>query len=205
LTAIISIDKIAEQFGEDGPGVPGRLPRTFGGNERLNATKWRFAMGLFDWVFKQRYDSEKEWLRQLLNHTNVWLNELTKPLRGFLAEIELGTGPMDPELYSKIAGDLYNEKISINSGSYLRDTIKQMSDNGIPLFTSRDELRRLTDIFLEAGAFLKWTSAILVGWSSLSPDEQESYRNEIYERWINFQRSGLNLKEHIIQQLKSLG
>jgi hypothetical protein len=40
-----------------------------------------FVMGFLDWVFKQRYDTEKQLLQALAIHTEAWHNELSEPLK----------------------------------------------------------------------------------------------------------------------------
>src|SRR3954468_10880224 len=111
-------------------------------------------MGMLDWVFQVRYEREREWLTALLDHTESWYNEVTGPLTGLLLEMNLKGNAMDPEKYVEIARQLFELKVLANHGDKLGNTIEQMGKRGIPLFTSRPELRVLTESFLKSGDFV---------------------------------------------------
>ncbi len=112
-------------------------------------------MAFFDWAFKQRYTSEKEFLKALLTNAQNWFNEVTKPLEPLLFEIETGKTVIEPQKYAEIAWELYRNLIEVNSANYVKNTFEQMGTRGIPFFTSRERLEPRIQSYFERGGFIK--------------------------------------------------
>jgi hypothetical protein len=163
-------------------------------------------MGFFDWTFKQRYDTEKELLLALLSHTEAWFNELTLPLRELLFEMLYGDiERLEPAKYVEIARELYFQKIQSNHGSYVRNTMEQMSEHGIPLFTSRYKLQQRTQEFLVSGRFLKDIVEYFSRWKYLDRATQYEYRSQIRDAWENLRACRERLVTEINRQIRRLG
>jgi hypothetical protein len=162
-------------------------------------------MGWLDWTFKSRFDTEREWLRALLEHTEAWHNEITGPLQGLLAEMVLKGTAMDPEAYARIARNLFEVKIVSNHGTSLSHTINQMGKRGIPLFTERQDLRAATEKYLRAGDFVKSVGFDFHGWTTLDANSRREVQVRVVEAWQAFNEAKDRLTDQINENLSHLG
>jgi len=159
--------------------------------------------GFLDWAFKQKYDNEKELLRAMLHHTESWYNEIMTPLKGLLYAISWGKD-LDADKYAEIARELYFKKIEVNHGNYLRNTMEQMSEEGIMLFASRYKLQRRTQEFLDSGNFLKDIVNWFGNWYDLRPETQYYCKQEVRKGWENFKVCKEQLVTEINRQIRRL-
>jgi hypothetical protein len=162
-------------------------------------------MGYFDWMFKQRYDSEKEWLRALLTHTDNWYNQVTGPLSGLLIEMLLTKTEMNPEKYVDIAMQLFRMQHEASHGSLLDHTAQQMGDRGIPLITSRSTLMPLIREFQQRGLFIKKIGIEFAHWNRMESGHREREKQALIEAWKAFESSRDDLAEEINHQIAKLG
>lgn len=163
-------------------------------------------MGWFDWTVKQKYDTEKELLRALLEHAEGWYNELTEPLRELLYDLDhISERPLDSEKYYEVAMALYNESIKVNHGDGVKNTIEQMSGTSIPLFLSRPTLQRLTEEYLDSGHLLKDIVIALGNWSRLDKSNNYERRQDIKKAWDEFRRRKDKVVKESNKQIRRLG
>ena len=162
-------------------------------------------MAFFDWVFKQRYDSEKAWLNALLDHTENWYNEITEPLKDLLFRHSMGRVDFPASQIQEIARQLFFNKIESNHGNYVRNTLEQMNDRGIPLFTSRHKLQARAEQFLESGHFLKEVVIVCHDWPQMTDSAQYQALRAVRTGWEGFGVSKERLVIEINHQLRRLG
>jgi len=164
-------------------------------------------MGFFDWAFKQRYDTEKQLLQAMLTQTESWHNELTEPLKDFLFKMKVDSRSFElqREQALSIAKELYFKKIESNHGNYLSNTIDQMSENGIPLFTSRHKLQKRAREYLDSGHFLKDIINCFANWDSVPEMYRYQYKSQVRDAWERFKTCKDRLVTEINRQIRRLG
>jgi hypothetical protein len=148
--------------------------------------------------------TKDEMLRTLLDHTEKWYNEITRPLKELLFEMLTDKTAMRPERYVEIARELYWNIIESNEGNYLKNTMEQM--DSMPFFTSKDQLLRLTKDFLKSGRFVKdFATESFSNWDERSPEAQEARKKEARENWEHFRACKEKLVAEINRQIGKLG
>jgi hypothetical protein len=162
-------------------------------------------MGYFDWMFKQRYDSEKEWLKALLTHTDNWYNQITGPLSGLLVEMLLTKTEMKPEKYVDIAMQLFKMQYEASNGSLLNHTVEQMGRRGVPFITSRSDLQPLIKGFQQSGLFIKTIGVEFRNWKQMDKGRREREKQTLIEAWKAFESCRDDLVAEINRQIAKLG
>ena len=104
-----------------------------------------------------------------------------------------------------IAKELYFRKIESNSGNYLANTMEQMAEHGIPLFTSRYKLQRRTQEYLDSGHFLKEIINCFANWEDVPEKRRYDYKQFVNDAWKQFKTSKERLITEINRQIRRLG
>jgi hypothetical protein len=162
-------------------------------------------MGLLDWVFKYKFDNEKQTLIDLRTHTIDWYNQVTEPLKPVLKEIRFQEPVKDAEQYGNIARDIYEMKITSNAGENLWNVLDSMGNRGIPFFTSREELRERAKLFEARGHIVKELAMNLWDWKSKSLEDREKARKHLVAGWEEFEKAKDELVTEINHQIRNLG
>jgi hypothetical protein len=162
-------------------------------------------MGWFDWIGKYKFDNEKQTLIDIRTHTIDWYNQVTEPLKPILTAVQFNQTDMDASDYARIAIDVYEMKITSNSGERLGNSVEAMGERGIPLFTSPKEIQALANEFQERGHFVKELGIGLFSWSNMSPKERDSFKQTLAMGWNAFEAAKDGLVSEINRQIKNLG
>lgn len=164
-------------------------------------------MGYFDWIFKYKFDNERQTLIDMRTHTIDWYNQLTEPIEPLLSDIQFDR-EIDSETaqkYSAIAMQIHKVKILSGAGSRLYNVLKSMTKQGIPIFTSRKKLLELAEEYQDTGLFLKELGLDLSRWKRIPKIEQEEVRRRIFDQWKNFESKKDELVDEINLQISNLG
>jgi hypothetical protein len=161
----------------------------------------------FEWVFNQKFDTERELLISMLNHTESWSNEITDPLKGWLFDKHgyFKTLPKDdPSPIVRAAQKIYFNKFETNPGTRLESTIAQMDAIGIPLFHSRYKLIKRTREFLDSIEFAKEFVMLSITWRYENFGYQLMIMRKLREGWENFMLRKTQLITEINRQIRRL-
>jgi hypothetical protein len=162
-------------------------------------------MGWFDWIGKYKFDNEKQTLIDVRTHTIDWYNQVTEPLKPILAAVQFNQTDMNARDYAQIAIEVYEMKITSNSGERLGNSLESMGDRGIPLFTSPIEIQALANEFQERGHFVKELAIVLYSWSDMSLEQRDSFKQNLVIGWSAFEATKDALVSEINRQIKKLG
>jgi hypothetical protein len=162
-------------------------------------------MGYLDWIFKYKFESEKQTLIDLRKHTIGWYNQVAEPVMPILLEIKFDQPFTEPEKYSEIAMKIFEMQVTSNEGEELENILASMSPRGVPLFTSRRNLSDLAARFQRRGLFIKELAVGLHKWKGMPLDYREQTRKNIFEGWKKFEEAKDDLVNEINQQIKGLG
>lgn len=149
-----------------------------------------------------RIKTEYIWLSELRKASESWYNEITQPLMPILTQEITGFKDLEIKEYSKIARDLFEQKIRVNSGTDIKNLKTDMGERGLPFVTERDELWSLIEEYLGRGDFLKSLAYEL---ASPLPEYCRQAQNKAIKGWEEFRSSKDNLVDHISRQIKAIG
>jgi hypothetical protein len=162
-------------------------------------------MGWFDWIWKYKFDNEKQTLIDIRTHTIDWYNQVTEPLKPILKAVEFQQTNMNVQDYAGIAMEVYDMRISSNSGERLGNSLESMGDRGFPFFTSPQQIQSLANEFQNRGNFVKDLAIGLYAWEGMSQAGRDNVKQNLVAGWANFGAAKDVLISEINRQIKKLG
>lgn len=162
-------------------------------------------MGWFDWIWKYKFDNEKQTLIDIRTYTIDWYNQVTEPLKPILRAVEFQQTNMNVKVYARIATEVYDMKITSNFGERLGNSLETMGDRGIPFFTSPQQIQSLAIEFQNRGDFVKDLAGDLHAWEGMSQEGRDSAKQRLVAGWANFGAAKDALVSEINRQIKKLG
>lgn len=150
---------------------------------------------------------EKDMLRALRDAAEGWYNELTQPFLPILLGDVEGPVPSDEERMhlARLAKELLHAEVLINQGDALENKLAEIEKStGIPLFSTREDLRIKAVDYLDSGVFLKKLAHGSFKSAAMASDYRAAVR-DARTRWQEFRSAKNALVAQINSQLARIG